>query len=484
MLGVIVALTPPVRAQDASAEDDVLSEIGLAAFVFVSEEFIDELASENPFFDVFVSPVLADAGLYNPFKGDVTYSETQADTANISHTFAAVINATAMDLELAYTTDRLVGAVPGAGTGTPGSNVLPPINPSGPPKSFEEVLLDALVEVPVDLSDVDDDFDTDRELEAALRLLRDPAAPSRGPLEDSVFIFGVRTVSPRALDCRGSLRDSGVFFDTPIVNWDDSTGANSAAFNDFFYAGDVASVVNCPDAEAPVPPIIRTFQGPGSSPAFADSTSNGAVLIGPFGWVQIIDGADVPGATAVRWFEFITDVMAPFNPDYTAASAYPANLELLQPLSMTPHLFFDTSLLAPPTTTTTSTAPTTTTTLAAVTPVASGDTTTTSQAVALGPTEDGGEFPFPILIVFGAGIMGVGVYLWWDGSRKDEALPVGGAVATAPAPSTSTVVTAPPPTDEITTRDKPTVVAGRPGKGVGSSGPDAPPKIGLRGWKL
>ncbi len=378
LLGVVVVgrVGAPADAQVVLSEEIDVHSFGEVALSFVSEPDIESLPDTDPLFGLMVTPVLVDGdNLYNPFKGPVTYNPNQANTASVSHRLGPVVNPGPRSIAIPYLADAMHGFAGLSHLELPGSMTLPPISPQGTSFTFDE-----FYDTVVDGMGLEPSGPTTLPNGSVVHVVR-PTPSGQGTLTDQpVYMLGARTVEPRPFECPGVLRDSGLFFDTPIQNWDDTTGANSELFNDFFFAGDTALVTNCQEGAESQPPILRTFQGPGSSPAFGDAPSNGLLIAGPNGWIQIVYGGDIPGASGVRWFEFVTDLMAPYNPDYTAASAYPKDLTTLLPMSTLPHMFYDETLAAPETTTTAST--TTTTQSSAAPPPVAADTTTTQAALA------------------------------------------------------------------------------------------------------
>lgn len=479
-IAVTVIGQPPGQAVEADDRaPDIVVEMMLT---FLTSDDLGSVGADLPLLGTVVTPVLdnGDAGLYSPFKQPLTYDPEASATASISHTFALAVNPSADPITLPYTVDNAVGYAGGETGAGAAMGVLPPLRSDGSAETFGEFTLDLAGGFglsPEQLESLDG---------SGLRAVW-PEIPDDLPLDGQpVYLLGARTETPRPLDCPGVFRESGVFFDTPLVNWDDTTGADSVAFDDFFYAGDSAVVTGCGDGDPFGPQNLITFQGPGANPLFADALGSGLIVVGPYGWMMVVNGADVPGAQAVRWFEFLTDAMAPRNPDYTVASATPADLTTLVPLGSTTHLYFDETLIPVETTSTTQPAAEATTTTAAVS-TPSSEATTTSLA-AIDPPADGSGFPFPLLIFLGLAIIAIGIWLWWrTWMTATVATTTSGTTTTAP-PATSPPATSPPSTLPPGTAvvDDTTVVVpppSRPGKGAGTD-TDAPPLVGLRGWKL
>ena len=457
----VVLLDPggpePAVAQGSSGDFD----LGLAALAFLTAEDLDDVMDDNPLVEFVVMEAMAD--LYNPFKGDVTYSQDESATVAITHIFGLAVNLTEEQIDLAYTPSSVLGYADGHTGDISNGATLDPFYPPGtPPQTIYDDLFVALALKSVDPLDLGDG-------QSLSLVLPENWEPMPGP-DQPLFIVGARTAAPRTIECPGSLRDYGVLFDTPLVDWVDDTGANSSLFNDFFYAGDTVSVTNCQPRFEIQAPSLRVFQGPGSSPPFSSEEGNSPIIIGPYGWIQLIPGDQAPDATGVRWFEFITDIMAPYNADYTAASAYPNDLTTLMPLADLPHAAYSTEVLP---TTTSSTTTTTSTTLASSAPETTAAPTTTVAALAP-PATTGGGFPFGLFVLAGLLLIATGGYFWWaNGSPWTTALAGGGTAISTGGDEPGTV-------DDGSSIG--VVVPPRPGKGVGAAD-DSPPLIGLRGWK-
>ena len=469
LAGIIgVAFVPKGVAQGTGEvpDDASIQDLGPAALLFISEPDLADVGADNKFFDAFVTE-LENPALYNPFKGQVTYDSPFADEANISAVFGFVLNPGVRPLDLAYEPDAMLGWANGQLGDLPGTMSLPPAYPPGTSFSFDE-FTDSLTSG----MGIGPDGMTVLESGAEINVVRPEPLGGATLTGQPVFVLGARTVVERTFGCPGTLRDTGLLFDTPLVDWNDDTGANSSVFNDFFFEGDSVVVTNCQGGDHPFPPSSLVFGGPGSSPAFAPGPSTAVFISGPHGWLLVVNGGDAPDASSVRWFDFVTDTMAPYNPDYTAASAYPADLTTLQPLSELPHVVYDESLLPPPDTTSS----TTTSTLAASAPAPPSVAETTSSVVAspADPVSGSGGFPFPILIFGGLALIALGGYLWWSTWSSPALVTAGGPASTISQTGDDTPVDV-GPTPGI-------VVGTRPGKGIGGV-EDSPPLIGLRGWR-
>lgn len=474
VLATVSSLRPtPARAIEEVVEP--LQPVIDAALEFVTADSLDSFGVDTPLLGTIVDPVLAngDAGLYSPYKQPVTYDPTIASTASIEYTFALVVNPTSMPVTLPYPTDHSMGFADGQISLDDPTDRLAPLFPDGDGMTFDEFttfFVEGMGLDPANSTVLTDGQEVH---------VVPSEAPVPRPLGDNpVYILGARTESPRTFGCPGLYRDSGVFFDTSLTDWDDTTGANSALYNDFFFAGDSAIVTNCANGPDTTAQVLRVFQGPGANPPFQDDHASGILISGPHGWIQIVNGADVPGATSVRWFDFITDEMAPYDPNYTVASATPADLMTLYPLGSVTSLFYDESLAVPDTTTTTSSS---TTTVAAA-PPSSAAPTTTLEATAT-PTTTGGGFPFPLLIFVGLALIAIGAYLWWRSWTSTVVATASGTAVVGTVPSVATVTESPPMDSGGAGILVGSPVGVRPGKGTGT-GDGAPPLVGLRGWKL
>lgn len=449
LLGVATALAFFCTATATSAQDDSkpieMTDLGLAALIFVSEQdiFDPETNEYIPFLNAVLlghvaAPVRDDAGPYNPFKGSVTYSQEAVDTISISDTFAVALNPGDSVIEIPYTAETLTGSAGRLHSEPPGSAMLPPAFPPGISYSFDSFATALVESMGLNASDP-----TTLTNGAEVNVVWPEGFGLAPPTSDPIYIIGSRTVAPRPFECPGLLRETGFIFDTPVQNWDDSTGANSTVFNDFFYSADTAFVTGCENGPGTQAPTIRVFQGPDANPKFSTEPSMNVLIQGPYGSLQIVSGAEIPGAVSIRWFDFVTDLMAPYDRDYTAASAFPSDLTTLHPLSTISHIFYDESLLAPPSTTTTM--PASTTTIAAsATPSSVAVTSTTQAAVGTldDPASTSGGFPYPLLIFAGLVLMAIGSYVWRNTWQNAPAGAPADAVAEA-AVGTTPEVTAP-----------------------------------------
>lgn len=460
LCAAFVATGSPSRAQDTELADGGL-DLALFALLFVDQENVESVLETFPIAP-FAWSEIDQPTAYNPFRFPVTYDDRAVDSVTIGGTFAGAVNLGDMPAMLPFDPSEVVLFGSDRTQVDPPSSEIPPF--TGEPIDLGEALQRAQVQ----LGYPDDEIDTH------FRITSD--VPPMGP----VLMLGARTVGPRMVDCVGLIREYGTVFDTSGMNWDESTGANPQQFNDFFFNGDTAIIDRCTDGTSD--PMTRqlTFENPFSNQPFIETAGTATMVSGQYGWMMFVPLDSVPEVTGFRFIDFVTDIMAPYNPDYTVASAAPADLAELIDVTSVPAFAHDPALNVPETTTTTSSS--TTTTTLAVAPPSSEATTTT--VVASGPVDVSTGGPIWWMIVTGFGLFALGIWFWWQN---------GNPFATATAASGgSTVTTAPPPAVGTDT-GTPTTLAGgtavlvpppdRPGKGEGG-GDDSPPKIGLRGWKV
>lgn len=378
----------------ASAQNNELSEfdvvMGLAATMFLTEPDLDNLLLDNAMLETLYDTVTP--GEYNPFRGEeVTFDDGIVDTATIDGFWGAEINTSSE--EIGWEADLSANLLL---FGTDRTEVV------DHPERFPPVSGDGAIDIMAEIERLYDGVGPDDLVSLA---------PIRVDPNDFVFMIGARTEGRSDLTCTGVRHEFGVFFDTSLTNWDDSTGADSEAFNDFFFNGDTAFVNRCIDGEWAT--IKSEFSGPGGG--FVETEGPFSTIVGPYGWLTFIPLSEVPDPSGFRVFEFVTDSANPYTPQTTAASAHPADLtELfampeLQAVAYDPAL--DTPVAADSTTSSTSSSTTSTS-------EASPSTTQGTEPVE--EPDDGGLPWGPIVVGLGIAAVVVGVGITFLSNRSES----------------------------------------------------------------
>ena len=239
----VVALTatlapPAAQAGDQLTIEPTPAEDGLRhmAHAFVAYDG----AEFSDFLQTFEFPELADAfiekvevDLYNPFKGDVLLAESVALTAQIEYSLSMVFNPYAEDVPNPARSSRALwlglDGTTELGDANSFSTTLPGLAGSTHPgfRDFASSFGEGLG-VPLGGSELAANGNK------ISSFVSDPGTADT-PLS-AVYFLGGRTVGRSDdMGCSGTIRDRGIFF-RPLedfkgqerLNWDDSTGANSA----------------------------------------------------------------------------------------------------------------------------------------------------------------------------------------------------------------------------------------------------------------
>ncbi len=379
-----------IGVRPASAQNTELSEfdvvMGLAATMFLTEPDLDNLLLNNAMLESLYDTVTP--GEYNPFRGEeVMFDDDIVDTATIDGFWGTEINTSSE--EVGWEADLSANLML---FGSDRTEV------DDDPETFPPISGDGEIDIMAEIAALAEEEDIVR---------------SRGPIpvdaNGRVILIGARTEGAKDLSCTGLRSELGVFFDTSATNWDDSTGADSEAFNDFFFNGDTAFVTRCIDGEWSN--IKSEFSGPGGG--FVESDGPFDTIIGPYGWLSLIPLSELSDPAGFRVFEFVTDSANPYTPETVAASAYPADLTELFAMSELQAVAYDPALDTPVAedTTTSSTSSSTTSTSEA-----SSSTTQGAQPV---DESDGGDLPWiPIVLAIGIVAFGVGVGIRVIGNRS------------------------------------------------------------------